>query len=329
MSLKILHVMQSRYSLPPEKYGGTERVVWGLATNQEKAGHQVRYLWGKAKNLPDNAIISDKKVPIQQQIDDWPDIVHFHRPFKGELHKPYICTEHGNADKPTEYSQNCVFLSRKHAENHGAQCFVYNGLNWDEYGEPNLDNPKNYMTFLGKAKVAHKNLLGTVDVALKSGNNLKVLGGNRINIRRLPYFIWQPNIGFCGMVGGQKKLDLLKNSKALLFPVRWHEPFGLAITESLYLGAPVIATAYGSLPEIIQDDKVGFLSNNYNELIEAAKDVSTFDRKACHELAKTKFSSKQMYLDYQVCYERILDGEPLNREIPKSKGGFLDLLPID
>ncbi|MEF9931013.1 MAG: glycosyltransferase, partial [Bacteroidales bacterium] len=53
------------------------------------------------------------------------------------------------------------------------------------------------------------------------------------------------------MIGGEQKLNILKESKGLIFPVIWNEPFGLAITESLYCGAPVFGTPYGSLPELI------------------------------------------------------------------------------
>ena len=52
------------------------------------------------------------------------------------------------------------------------------------------------------------------------------------------------------MVGGQVKLDLLQGSRGLIFPVLWHEPFGLAVIESLYFGCPVYATPYGALPEL-------------------------------------------------------------------------------
>ncbi|MBO9489217.1 hypothetical protein J7384_02460 [Endozoicomonas sp. G2_1] len=139
---------------------------------------------GNAKNLPSNATIANKNIPLTEQIDDWPDIVHFHRPYNGGLHVPYISTEHGNATLPTTYSRNCVFLSRKHAENHGADCYVYNGLNWDEYGEPNIAKPDDYFTFLGKAKAPTKNLSGTIHITRKAQSTLRVICGNRLSINQ-------------------------------------------------------------------------------------------------------------------------------------------------
>ena len=136
------------------------------------------------------------------------------------------------------------------------------------------------------------------------------------------------HVKFCGMVGGERKNNIIKHAQALVFPVRWHEPFGLAIIESLYLGVPVIATPYGSLPEIINDPRVGLLSDSYATLSAALNDLPHFDRTACHELARDTFSGLQMYLAYQQCYEQVLDGAPLNRGEPKCEGGLLDLLDI-
>ena len=56
----------------------------------------------------------------------------------------------------------------------------------------------------------------------------------------------------------------------MIFPVRWHEPFGLAIVESLYFGCPVFGTPYGSLPEIVAPD-VGVLSARASDLAEAVR----------------------------------------------------------
>jgi len=121
---------------------------------------------------------------------------------------------------------------------------------------------------------------------------------------------------FYGMVGGTKKNELLKNSGALIFPVLWHEPFGLAIIESLYFGCPVFGTKFGSLPELINDE-TGFLSNSIQELIGGLKNHNLFDRKKCHEYAVSEFNSRLMAESYLKLYERILNGEKINRNIPQ------------
>lgn len=326
--MKILHVLLSKLSLPPLNYGGTERVVWALAKAQEAMGHEVRFLWGEAKSLPDNTLVYDKKVPIEQQIGDWPDIVHFHRPYQGDLKIPFICTEHGNAEGSREYGCNTVFLSQRHARNHNADCFVHNGLQWTDYGQPELKNPSDYFHFLGKAKWPIKNLAGAVAVARLADVKMKVIGGNRLNFSRKFYFYPDTKLSFVGMVGGEIKNTLIRQSRGLIFPVRWHEPFGLALIESLYLGTPIFGSPNGALPEIVTSSDLGCLSLNYSELADAVANVNQYNRVLCHEYALENFSHHRMAAGYQICYEKVLDGERLNTERPYSEQSWHELLPV-
>jgi glycosyltransferase involved in cell wall biosynthesis len=112
-------------------------------------------------------------------------------------------------------------------------------------------------------------------------------------------------------VGGREKFQLLNDSKGLIFPVRWHEPFGLAIIESLYFGCPVFGTPYGSLPEIVTD-AVGHLSNKGAVLAEAIEHSEAYSRRQCHEYARDRFSAAKMATAYLEKYERVLSGAFLN-----------------
>ena len=113
------------------------------------------------------------------------------------------------------------------------------------------------------------------------------------------------------MVGGNEKINFLQHSKGLVFPVRWDEPFGLAITESLYCGAPVFGTPYGSLPELVHDD-VGFLTSNKAEMISYLSGEHKFNPIVCHEYAGDMFNSKVMCDNYLLKYEKVMNGEKLN-----------------
>lgn len=327
--MKILHVLQSKLSLPAKDYGGTERIVWGLLMAQQAAGHEVRLLWGNAADLPKNATRFDATKSMREQIGSWPDIVHFHQPFTGELDVPYISTEHGNAEGPRSYGQNTVFLSARHAANHHAECYVHNGLDWTEYGQPHLGKAQNYFHFLGKAKWPIKNLSGAVAVSKQAKAKLHVLGGVRFSLSsRGFYFHPDLHLRFHGMVGGEQKNQLVRQSQGLIFPVRWHEPFGLAIIESLYLGAPVFATPYGAIPEIINRPDIGFLSTSYAELADAVQNIHKYDREACHQYAKNRFDHLTMAASYQQCYDKVIGGAVLNQIAPYSEQSWHQLLPV-
>jgi len=99
-------------------------------------------------------------------------------------------------------------------------------------------------------------------------------------------------------------------------PVRWHEPFGIALIESLYFGSPVFGTPYGSLPEIVTAG-MGVLSDSVSKLAEALKDADGYDRKACYEYVCDRFLAGSMARSYVGMYERVLNGEQLNVEKPR------------
>lgn len=224
---------------------------------------------------------------------------------------------HGNSNNLSELDKNTVFVSQNHASRYNSNSYVYNGLDWSEYSTPELKNKRNYFHFLGNAAWRVKNVSGAIDVIKKTKTEkLKVLGGVRFNFKMGIRFTFSSNVSFAGMVGGKGKFKLLNGSKGLIFPVKWHEPFGLAIIESLYYGCPIFGTPYGSLPELVKEN-VGFLSDKSHELAEAVLNVDNYSRQRCHEYAMEEFNAKKMALEYLKKYEIVISGNRLNTNAPK------------
>ena len=323
--MKILHVHLTDMPIPPRDYGGTERVLWALVVGQQALGHQVRVLVKSNPGKLANACCLDPARPLQSQLEGWADVIHFHWPYDGALQTPWLCTQHGNRGNQKPYPRNTVFLSQKHAAIHDAECYIHNGLHWADYGDAQPDAPRHGVHFLGKAMQKSKNLRGAVRLARRAGLPLQVLGGMRLNLKSHWYYYAGRDLTFHGMVGDAQKRALLTRSQALLFPVLWHEPFGLAVIESLYYGCPVIASAYGSLPELLHDT-IGIASNSEAELLDALANLSRFDRRACHAYAKTRFDHLTMSRAYLECYARVLAGESLNPHAPQTRADAL--LPL-
>jgi glycosyltransferase involved in cell wall biosynthesis len=312
--MRIVHVVPSR--LPALLYGGTERVAWWLAREQASRGHAVTLLANRGSECPFAEVrFLDPRRGMEDQVPAHADIVHFHYPFDGALSRPYLATIHGNDAPGTRHHRNAVFVSRDHARRYGSETFVHNGIDPDEYGSPELQRRRDYVHFLGKAAWRLKNVRGAIRIARQAGVPLRVLGGYRFNLNMGFRLTLDPNVSFAGMVGGEKKNEALRGSRGLIFPVLWHEPFGLAIIESLYFGCPVVATPYGSLPELVPGS-VGFLSDRIADLADAVRDLGSFRRSDCHQWVLENFTSARMADGYQRLYEKVLSGETLNPEAP-------------
>lgn len=315
MKIQIVHDCR----IPVVSYGGTERVIWYLGKELAKMGHDVSYLVPAGSNCDFARIqILDPERPKEDQIDTSADVVHFQDNPARVVEHPHVATIHSNIAVTGPLDKNCIFVSANHAQRYNSKSFVYNGLDWDDYGPVDPDVERSYYHFLGKAAWRVKNVQGAIDVIRDvPGEKLYVLGGTRLNLKMGFRFTTSPRIRFFGMVGGEEKIRLLRSSKGLVFPVRWHEPFGLAATESLYFGCPVFGTPYGSLPELITPE-VGRLSNNRSELARYIREAD-FDHRKCHQYAVDLFNSRIMAQEYLKRYERVLNGEPLNPEPPQAQ----------
>ena len=250
-------------------------------------------------------------------IDYLASVVHLNDLADPGIEKPYLVTVHGNSnDAGHQFDQNTVFVSADHAGRFGSTCFVHNGLDWDGYGAWQATSRQDSFHFLGKAAWRLKNVRGAIQVCQLAGVRLKVMGGHRFNLKMGLRLTFDPRISFEGMVDDARKKELLPHSRGLVFPVLWHEPFGLAITESLYFGAPVFGTPYGSLPELVTSE-VGFLSSSAGELSRAVVEAGAYSQKTCSEYAATLFNAGAMARKYLVHYETVLNGRPLNPRRPR------------
>lgn len=318
ISMGPLHILLVSYGkIPTPKYGGISRVIWYLGKELSQMGHRITFLVDKGSVCDFARVLPlDPSISLARQIPGDVDLVHTQMPFAEALPKPYMITIHGNTTDSGESDLNTVFVSRDHAARFGSEVFVYNGLGLEEYGKPRFDMPRNYIHFLAKAAWQIKNLKGSMSIARSAGLPLKVMGGYRVNLKMGLRITLDRRIHFEGMVGGEEKNRLINGSRALVFPVRWNEPFGLAVVESLYFGCPVFGTPYGSLPELVTSD-FGFLSNRKAELVDALTHVEEYDRRKCHEYVCDNFTSRQMAQKYLSLYEKVLNGENLNPQAPK------------
>lgn len=310
--MKIAIVLYGAF--PALRYGGTQRVVWSLGKALSQMGHHVVILAERCGWCPFAETIEiDRDNPISLQIPSDVDVVHFNGLHVGynTINKPYVITIHGN-NEVRQLDPNMVFVSCNHASRHGSESYVYNGLDWDMYSFVDITKKRKFFHFLGNASWRVKNVCGAISTVTHTPHeHLHVLGGTRLNFHMGFRLTFSSRVHFHGLVDDSEKKQILSQSKGLVFPVTWHEPFGLTIIESLYLGCPIYGTPYGALPELITDD-IGVLSNRRSVLTDAIQEIGVFSPMRCHEYARDLFNARVMAKAYLEKYERVLNGESLS-----------------
>ena len=123
----------------------------------------------------------------------------------------------------------------------------------------------------------------------------------------LPKILRYPKITYSGTVGGKQKLKFISEAKALLFPITWEEPFGMAVIEALACGTPVVAMKRGAMPEIIEHGVNGFLANNEEEFAEYMQRIDEIDPAACRRSVEERFSDIAMAEAYVERYMEAIE----------------------
>lgn len=122
-------------------------------------------------------------------------------------------------------------------------------------------------------------------------------------------YLDEDQIEYLGDLSGQAKLDFLAGARALLFPIQWDEPFGMAPIEALACGTPVVAMSRGALPEIIKHGYNGFLAHTTREFMQYMRRVGEIDPANCRKSVEERFSAHHMAQEYLNRYKAILRRE--------------------
>src|SRR5436189_2807320 len=103
-----------------------------------------------------------------------------------------------------------------------------------------------------------------------------------------------PLVEFVGEVGGSAKDEFLGNALALLFPIDWPEPFGLVMIEAMACGTPVIAWRCGSVPEVVEEGKTGFIVDDMAQAVDAVERVRPLSRARVRAEFEERFTAQAM-----------------------------------
>lgn len=188
---------------------------------------------------------------------------------------------------------------------------VYNFLNIDEYANDYKKSKDKYFVILNRI-VNGKGVYEAIQVAKKANIKLKIAGILENSKEGMNYFNTyikpnlSENIEYIGEVNHAEKVKLLSEATGYIFPLKWEEPFGLSVIESILCGTPVVTFSKGAMPEIIDNGVNGYIVENLSEMAKAVNEIASIDIDMCKKTVIEKFSSDKLVDEYIKMYKSIL-----------------------
>lgn len=246
------------------------------------------------------------------------DIIHNNFDFlpltySGLIKTPMITTIHGFSSEKIirvyeKYNHSTNYVSISNSDRSSRLKYiatVYNGIKTEEFIF--TGTPDDYLLYFGRIH-PDKGTAEAIEIAQKAGRKLVIAG----IIQNQAYFdekvkpFLNDNIVFIGEAGPEKRNELMGNAIALLHPINFDEPFGLSVAEAMLCGTPVIAFNRGSMPELIINDKTGFLVNTVDDAVSVLTDINRINRSDCRNWSLSQFSQEKMVAEYIRLYRQIL-----------------------
>jgi glycosyltransferase involved in cell wall biosynthesis len=356
--MKIAQVAPLYESVPPARYGGTERVVSYLTEELVRLGHDVTLFASgdsrtSARLVPGTTralrLDTECRDPLARHLLLLErvfaearrfDVIHFHVdylhfPISRRIAAPQVTTLHGRLDLPDlaplyrEYSDMpLVSISRAQRTplpNAAWKATVHHGL--PEHLYEFRKGAGGYLAFLGRIS-PEKRVDRAIEIARRSGRRLRIAA--KVDRADTDYFerdisplLSDPHVTYLGEIGEDEKNEFLGHAAALLFPIDWPEPFGLVMIEALACGTPVIAYRAGSVEEIIEPGRTGFIVSNIDAAVDAVARIEQIDRRRCREVFERRFTAERMTEEYEAIYREIAS----HRVVPFARRSALRAAP--
>ncbi len=344
--------------VPPQAYGGTERIVHGLVTELDRRGHEVTTFASGDSVVPGRHIetVPQALRPIGYTGDSLPwmqltmqkilahidefDLIHSHLEWQSLLLArispiPVVSTFHGRLDLAwaedllEDPPGGLVAISKNQASAHPDVPWagvVYNGLRLAD--SPFGRKRSEALCFVGRV-APEKGIVEAIEVAKAAGRSLRIAAKVAAGGVERDYYdeVFYPalkaagkTVEYLGEITQAERDLLFADSHAVLMPGSWPEPFGLVAIESLACGTPVIARRAGALPEIIRDGIDGFLGDDVTAMAFKVDRVADLDRAAIRKSVIDRFSVERMTDGYEAIYQdRLAERRPVAVMDPPSE----------
>jgi len=341
--MRILLTADPVIPVPPEFYGGIERIVAGLAEGLRSRGIQVGLVAHRNSTAEVDRLFAwpsedveglwvglrNARVLRTAVREFRPNLVHsFSRlgyllpmlPLSIPKLMSYQRWTGGRqitiaaflGGSTLRFSGCSEFIAAMGARSGGTWAAVPNFVDTKRFrfeSEVPRDAPLIFLGRIERIKGVHL----AIAIAKAAGRAL-VIAGNRASTgsdadywtREILPEVGSHGISYVGPVDDSQKIDLLGQSSALVAPIEWDEPFGIVFVEALACGTPVISCPRGAVPEIVRDGIEGFLVRTVEDGCKAVLAIDTIARRACRARAESAFSQNVILDEYLKIYESML-----------------------
>jgi glycosyltransferase involved in cell wall biosynthesis len=339
--MRILLIMDPFIRVPPQYYGGIERVIADIAEIFAKEGHEVTLLaapgskspgrlitygregewtcWSNIRNLAVVSVLLQRESRRHDVIHNFGRLLYLLTVLRQD--RPKVQTymrpvSHINirqslrlGARRLHFTAVSDFIRRGGEKGGGQWNTIYNCALVHQYHFCGSTNPRTApLAFLGRLERC-KGLHSAIAVARRAERKLRIAG----NISTLPqerdYFekeirplIDGEHVEYLGPIDNEAKNELLASAAALLLPIEWDEPFPVVLPEALLCGTPVMAFRKGGVPEGIEECKTGFVCDSVEEMATLVNRLSEIDRKDCRAEGERRFSASVIARNYLELY---------------------------
>ena len=340
--MRIAQVAPLYESVPPKYYGGTERIVSYLTEELVAQEHDVTlFASGDSRTAAELVSMCPRSLrldrscidqlahhllmleQVMQRADEF-DVIHFHVdylhfPLSRRARYPHVTTLHGRLDIPDLAPLYEEFAEEPLVSISDAQRLPLSWVNWlgtVYHGLPRdlyrfYPERGSYLACLGRIS-PEKRVDRAIEIAKQVGIPLRIAA--KVDKADQEYFdtvieplLHDPLVEFIGEIADDEKNAFLGSAQALLFPIDWPEPFGIVMIEAMACGTPVIAYSHGSVPEVMEQGRTGYIVGELDDAVEAVQRLPRLSRARCREVFEERFTAARMARDYVAVYERLVE----------------------